>query len=174
MLDGLGIGCLGFLTIIYPNRFWQWKWTRNELGSQNYMGACSQAPCATPGQRQMGIFYTWPYFSYWEVMQPNFLRRLVNYSYRLHNKFHFFFEVYLRSCIGLGLRAVLFTLISFHSLPHILTLHCADGGVGNSSSLSCAPSSAHVITFHSSKPSSIKVICPKHLVVFQGTSYYIF
>ena len=32
-----------------------------------------QAPHATPRQRQMGTFYTWPYFSYWEVMQPNFL-----------------------------------------------------------------------------------------------------
>ena len=57
MLDGLGIGCLGFLTIIYPNRFWQWKWTRNKLGSQNYMGACSQAPHAAPRQRQMGMHH---------------------------------------------------------------------------------------------------------------------
>ena len=139
------------------------------------MGACSQAPCATPGQRQMGTFYTWPYFSYWGWCNPIFLWRLVNYLYRLHNKFFFFFyEVYSRSCIGLGLRATLFTLISYHSLPCILTLHCADGGVGNSSFLSYAPSSARVITFHSSKPSSIKVTCPEHLVVFQGTSYYIF
>ena len=38
------------------------------FGSQNHMGACSQAPSAAPGQRQMGTFYTWPYFSYWEVM----------------------------------------------------------------------------------------------------------
>ena len=91
VLDSLGISCLGFLTIIYPNRFWQWKWTRNEFGSQNYMGACSQTPCAAPRQRQMGTFYTWPYFSYWEVMQPNFLWRLVNDSYRLHNKFLCFF-----------------------------------------------------------------------------------
>ena len=53
MLDSLGIDCLGSLTIIYPNRFCQWKWTRNELGSQNYMGACFQAPCATPRQRLM-------------------------------------------------------------------------------------------------------------------------
>ena len=64
-------------------------------------------------------------------------------------------EVYLRSCIGLGLRATLFTFISFHSLPCILTLHRADGGVGNSSFLSYAPSSARVITFHSFKPASI-------------------
>ena len=86
----------------------------------------------------------------------------------LHARIIFFFKVYLRSCIGLGLRAVLFTLISFHSLPRILTLHHADGGVENLSFLSYAPSCACVITFHSSEPSSIKVTCPKHLVVFQG------
>ena len=86
-------------------------------------------------------------------------------SYRLHNKFHFFFcEVYSRSCIGLGLRATLFILISFHSLPCILTLHHADGGVGNSSFLSYAPSSARVISFHSSKPASIKVTCTEHFL----------
>ena len=136
-----------------------------------------QAPHAAPGQRQMGTFYTWPYFSYWEVMQANFLWRLVNGSYRLHNKFHFFFvvvvklfvilwsvpvhakiisvEVYSRSCIGLGLRAALFTFISSHSLPLIHIPHHADGGVGNSSFLSHAPSSACAITFHSFKPASV-------------------
>ena len=76
----------------------------------------------------------------------------------------FFCEVYSRSCIGLGLRATLFILISFHSLPCILTLHCADGGVGNSSFLSYAPSSACVISFHSSKPASIKVTCTEHFL----------
>ena len=102
---------------------------------------------------------------------------MVNCLYRLHSKKKFFFvlfcfivyllqmttltcgilavfcfcEVYLKSCIGLGLRAALFILIPFHSLLRILTLHCAGGGVGNSSSLSYAPSSACVISFHSSK-----------------------
>ena len=84
----------------------------------------------------------------------------------------FFCEVYAKSCIGLGLRAVLFIHIPFHALSCILTLHHADGGVGNSSSLSHAPSSAHVISFHSSKciihnhqflhPQ--KVTCTKHLL----------
>ena len=64
-------------------------------------------------------------------------------------------EVYSRSCIGLGLRAMLFTLISFHSLPLIHIPHHADGGVGNSSYLSHAPSSACAITFHSFKPASV-------------------
>ena len=40
--------------------------------------------------------------------------------------------------------------IPSHSSSIILTLHRADGGVGNSSSLSYTPSSAHVISSHSS------------------------
>ena len=58
VLDGLGIGCLGFLTIIYPNRFWQWKWTRNEFGFQNYMGACSPGSlCHTQTETDGDILY---------------------------------------------------------------------------------------------------------------------
>ena len=40
--------------------------------------------------------------------------------------------------------------IPFCSLLIILTLHCTDGGVGNSSSLSYTPSSTCAISFHSS------------------------
>ena len=86
----------------------------------------------------------------------------------------FFLWVYLKSYTGLGLRAALFILIPFHSLSLILTLHCADGGVGNSSSLSYAPSSAHVISSYSSKHSISsheflhpnKITSTEHLVCF--------
>ena len=37
--------------------FWQWKQVKISFGSQNYMGTCSQAPHATPGQRQMGMHH---------------------------------------------------------------------------------------------------------------------
>ena len=59
------------------------------------MGACSQAPHAAPRQRQMGTFYTWSYFSYWEVMQPNFLLGwwIVHIDFTA-NFFFFFFYTY--------------------------------------------------------------------------------
>ena len=86
----------------------------------------------------------------------------------------FFWLVYSKSYIGLGLRAALFILIPFHSSSRILILHHADGGVGNLSSLSYAPSSAHVISSHSSKCSISshefldpnKITSTKHLVCF--------
>ena len=124
------------------------------------------SPCCTWTETDVNILYlTLLLLLGGDVTQ--FSLGMVNCLYRHHSKFHFFgvliaddyadmqyfcfCEVYSKSCIGLGLRAALFVLIPFHSLSCILTLHHADGGVGNSSSLSYAPSSAHVISSHSSK-----------------------
>ena len=131
------------------------------------MGACSQAPHAAPRQRQMGTFYV-TQFSL-GIIFTVYLLQMVTLMYGI---LVFFCKVHAKSCIGLGLRAALFTHIPFHASLHILTLHHADGGVGNSSPLSYAPSSAHVISFHSSKliihnhrfPHLQKVTCTKHLL----------
>ena len=51
--------CLGLLTISHPRSSKKIIFLAMEneqrisFGSQNYMGACSQAPRAAPGQRQM-------------------------------------------------------------------------------------------------------------------------
>ena len=50
MLDGLGIGGFGVAYNNLPKRsFGQ----REKIWIQNYMGACFQAPRATPGQKLM-------------------------------------------------------------------------------------------------------------------------
>ena len=43
VLDGLGISSLGFLTIMYPNRCWQWKWDKEQAWISKLYG------CMFPG-----------------------------------------------------------------------------------------------------------------------------
>ena len=157
------------------------------------MGACSQAPRAAPIQRQMETFYTWPYFSYWEVLQPNFLSRMVTHLYRPHSKFFFFFFFFVNifviiTTIPVHARIKFFFCVakviqwskSCALLPHPISLIIIHSFIvqmvvwEKSCSSSYTPSSAHAITSHSSLHDiSVttsfmhkKIISTKHLVCF--------
>ena len=178
------------------NKFWQWKQIKNKfLGLEIIRVHVSRLAVPHLDKTDGNILYltlfllmggdATQFVSFFVV--NHFLTLLtIPVHFRI---IRFFFLVNL-SCLMFAhhrhVHACWWCFIPFHSLSIILTLHCADGGVGNSSSLSYTPSSAHAISSHSSTHCisvtnsfiCIKFPAPQNYQywtpgVFWFTSYYI-